>query len=223
MAGCGRRAGLRRFVAANQTHAGEEIPSGTEVIEVHVSELSQIFNSMDPSPFHDKDLDVDAEEFIVSWAKELPPDKPLALRVHLDKPSVTREMARDLREAVHTFFARRSTVARQRLRELFQIGRRSLAIGLAFLAICLLAGNWVAKAWVDSRPSEIVRESLLIGGWVAMWRPLEIFLYGWWPILRDRRLYDRLSAMPVRLVCPADRPVAPRSEVAPQTAPGLAR
>jgi len=27
-----------------------------------------------------------------------------------------------------------------------------------------------------------VRESLLVGGAVAPWRPLEIFLYDWWPI-----------------------------------------
>jgi hypothetical protein len=206
-------------VAATQTTAGDEIPPGTEVIEVHLSELSQIFNSMDPSPFHEKDLDGDAEEFIVGWAKELAPDKPIALRVHLDKPAVAPEMAGDLRQAVHTFFARRSTVAHQRLRELFRIGRRSLVIGLAFLTVCLVTGNWLTKAWTDSRAAEIVRESLVIGGWVAMWRPLEIFLYGWWPIQRDRRLYDRLSAMAVRIVCPA----AARSEKVPVAPAAFAR
>jgi hypothetical protein len=30
---------------------------------------------------------------------------------------------------------------------------------------------------------------------VALWRPLEIFLYDWWPILARARLYDRLGAM----------------------------
>jgi hypothetical protein len=32
-----------------------------------------------------------------------------------------------------------------------------------------------------------------------MWRPLEIFLYDWWPVLADARLHDRLGAMPVRI------------------------
>jgi len=206
-------------MTANQTTAGDEIPQGTEVIEVHVSELSQIFNSLDPSPFHDKDLDLDAEEFIVGWAKEVPRDQPLALRVHLDKPAVTPQMATDLHQAVRAFFTRRSTLARQRLRELFRIGRWSLLIGVTFLTICLVTGNAVAKAWPSSRASEIVRESLLIGGWVAMWKPLEVFLYGWWPILRERRLFDRLSTMAVRIVCPA----AAGSEKVPVNAPSLAR
>jgi hypothetical protein len=39
---------------------------------------------------------------------------------------------------------------------------------------------------------------MIIGGWVAMWRRLEIFLYDWWPIRSERKLFDRLSAMPVR-------------------------
>ena len=44
-----------------------------------------------------------------------------------------------------------------------------------------------------------MRESLTIGGWVSMWRPLEIFLYDWWPIRNEARLSDRLAAMPVRI------------------------
>ena len=39
----------------------------------------------------------------------------------------------------------------------------------------------------------LVEESLLILGWVANWRPLEIFLYDWWPLVRRRDLYRRLS------------------------------
>jgi hypothetical protein len=39
----------------------------------------------------------------------------------------------------------------------------------------------------------MIEESFLILGWVANWRPLEIFLYDWWPITRRRDLYQRLS------------------------------
>jgi hypothetical protein len=59
---------------------------GTTVsIEVRVAELRQLFNAIDPSPFHERDLDPKAEAFIVGWARELPRDAPLALRVHLDR------------------------------------------------------------------------------------------------------------------------------------------
>jgi hypothetical protein len=72
-------------------------------------------------------------------------------------------------------------------------------IGITFLALSLLLGDVLAQLLGERRVSEILRESLLIGGWVAMWRPMEVFLYDWWPIRADARLADRLSAMPVRL------------------------
>ena len=49
---------------------------------------------------------------------------------------------------------------------------------------------------------QILQQSLLIGGWVAMWRPLEIFLYDWWPVRNDRELMARLARMRVRLELP---------------------
>jgi hypothetical protein len=94
--------------------------------------------------------------------------------------------------------------SRRRLRQLFRRGRTSLAIGVTFLTTSLLIGDVVARLLGDRRIGEIIRESFLIGGWVAMWRPLEVFLYDWWPIRADARLADRLSAMPVRIAYGAD-------------------
>lgn len=58
-----------------------------------------------------------------------------------------------------------------------------------------------SKAWLENHPIGIpLREGLIIIGWVAMWRPLEIFLYDWWPIASKRKFYDRLSRATVRIV-----------------------
>src|SRR4051794_40029920 len=102
----------------NPLIAGDEIPPGAGVIEVHIRELSQLFNSMDPSPFLDKDLDVSAEEFITGWARELPSEKRLALLVHLDQPLVQPREGPSLRDAVHSYFRHRAEMSRQRFREL---------------------------------------------------------------------------------------------------------
>jgi hypothetical protein len=104
-----------------------------------------------------------------------------------------------LRDAMHEYFAQRATATRQRLRELFWRGRVSLAIGLAALAILMLAGDLIEEALPGRRIGELLRESLLIGGWVAMWRRLEVFLYDWWPVRAQMQLYRRLSKAPVRI------------------------
>jgi hypothetical protein len=184
--------------------AGDPIPSRCEVIEVHVAELRQLFNAIDPSPFRERDLDPNAEEFIVGWAKDAPKDLPLGLVVYLDRPAGLPEEAAILRDAIREYFGHRAEATRRRLRELLRLGRRSLLIGVTCLAASLLIGDFVARLLGERHVGEVVRESLLIGGWVAMWRPMEIFLYDWWPIRDEARLFDRLTAMPVRITYKGD-------------------
>ena len=64
----------------------------------------------------------------------------------------------------------------------------------------MIAGDLISTRFEGWRFAGVVSESLLIGGWVAMWKPLEVFLYEWWPIRAEARLYTRLSEMPVRVV-----------------------
>src|SRR3954470_19973437 len=124
--------------------AGDPIPGDCEVIEIHVGELKQLFNAIDPSPFRERDLDPSAEEFILAWAREAPADARLALSVYLDRPAGLPEEPAILRDAIREFFAHRGQMARQRLRQLFRRGRTSLVIGLTCLAVFLLIGDLIA-------------------------------------------------------------------------------
>jgi hypothetical protein len=45
----------------------------------------------------------------------------------------------------------------------------------------------------------VLQEGLLIIGWVALWHPLEIFLYSWWPILGRQRLCRKIAMIPVEV------------------------
>lgn len=170
-------------------------------IELRLRELTQLFNSMDPSPFYEKDLDADAEDFIIGWARELPRDQPLEMVIHLEalpkgEPSQAT-CQRDVQEAMQHFFAHKAEHERRQFSELMRIGRTSLLIGLLFVAACVGVSNLIR---LQGPAGDTVRESLLIVGWVALWRPLEIFLYEWWPIRRHMRLYRRLSRAKVRVM-----------------------
>jgi len=178
---------------------GDPIPPGAEVIEVHVGELRQLFNSIDPSPFREKDIDPAAEEFILEWAREASRTAPLALIIHLDRSPESAGAAAHVGEAVREYFRTRAKATRGRLRLLFRNGRISLVIGIVCLTASIGIGSFIERRFSVLRASSLVRESLLIGGWVAMWRPLETFLYDWWPIRAEARLFDRLGKAPVRI------------------------
>jgi hypothetical protein len=174
----------------------------TARIQLRLRELAQLFNSMDPSPFLDRDLDADAEEFIVSWAQEHPKDHELELTIHLAAPPPP-DRAADVEEAVRHYFAMRAEMMHREFQQLMRRGWRSLLIGLVFLVGCLFLAQFVGRLGPGAAAT-ILREGLIIIGWVAMWRPLEIYLYDWWPVRDEQRLLARLTRMHVRLVLPAD-------------------
>ena len=178
----------------------ESLPANFGVIEVHVDRINRLFNSLDPSPFRERDLDPKAESFIMESGGEFHADQPLALIVHLDQLNCTADETRALRDAIHAYFAERARSTRRRLRDLFRVGRKSLIISVLFMAAVTasqgLLSQWLGKDTYFSA----LRESLVIAGWVALWRPLEIFLYDWWPIRAEAKLYDRLADMLVRVV-----------------------
>ena len=177
------------------------------LIEVNVHEVKQLFNSMDPSPFHERDLDRDADEYIVSWAQEFPLDSPVSLRVHLEEWPSTDPVP-VIADAVHHYYAYRADLARLEFHRIMKEGRAALTIGLLFLAACLMGSRALPSSgridWVW-----YLRESLTIAGWVAMWRPMETYLYDWWPVQRRRRVFTKLSEMPIEVV--ATRPSAIRA------------
>ncbi|MDM0105433.1 hypothetical protein QTH97_10850 [Variovorax sp. J22R24] len=180
---------------------GSPAAEGRAVLELHVAELRQLFNSMDPAPFRERDLDPKAQDYIVDWAREVPAPRPMALVVRIDGRTATPESASMLRDAVGEYFRQRALSTRRQMRRLLRLGRISLLIGLVFLAIAFFVGEFIAGLFDKERYTRLVQESLVIGGWVALWRPMEIFLYDWWPIREETRLYERLSRMDVHLVC----------------------
>ena len=170
------------------------------LLELHLGEVRQIFDSMDPAPFRERDLDPKASDYIVGWAEEMPKGQPLALRVHLSRERPTAADGTLIGDAVREYFRGRAAATRRELSQLFRTGRISLVIGLAFLAVAILLAEALAGLISKEGWAWLVKESLIIGGWVALWRPLEIFLYDWWPIRTRARLYDRLAAMQVSLL-----------------------
>jgi hypothetical protein len=61
--------------AKSRDFAGDSIPPNCAIIEVHVGELKQLFDAIDPSPFRGRDLDPKAEEFIEKGSGTMSPER----------------------------------------------------------------------------------------------------------------------------------------------------
>jgi hypothetical protein len=160
-------------------------------IELRIDKLSELFNSMDPTPFHHCDLDRDAQEYLESWAMGFSHKSHFRIIVHIEKMPDTDPTPLVV-EAIHNFFDYKADITKRQIRLLLQEGRTSLLIGLTFLMLCLLGAD-LLSGFTGNAFLRALRESLIIGGWVAMWRPLQIFLYEWWPSVRRGRIFRNLA------------------------------
>ena len=150
-------------------------------VEVKLKEINQLFNSLDPTPFNEKDLDQNAEDFIVSWVQEYPINEPVKLVFHIEQwPDYDPKGI--IHDTIHHYFAYRAKLTHLELRRLLKQGRTSLIIGLSFLFLCIFILRLLLSRFNQAAWASAISESLTIAGWVAMWRPMQIYLYDWWPL-----------------------------------------
>lgn len=161
--------------------------------------LAALFDDFDPPPSTTTRLSPSAAARFLALAKGVPVGEALRLRVELPAGAEGAALAGALRRA----FALGAEDEGRALSELFRNGRRTLLIGLATLAVCLTLAVHGAEVVPGLALPKIVSEGLKLIGWVAMWKPMEIFLYEWLPIQRRRRLYERLARAEIAVEPPA--------------------
>jgi len=165
-------------------------------VELRLDRIPRLYNSLDPAPFNEKELETGADDYIVGSAEDAG-KHPIHLIVMLPAEELARPEAEQVPVSIRHHFELRRDSERRLLRGTWRRGRMALLIGIAFLAICLFARSMLLAS--SSTAAHILAEGLLIVGWVAMWGPLDIFLYGWWPIYGRYRLFDRLARLKVEM------------------------
>lgn len=172
-------------------------------IDLKVDEPQQLLDMLDPFPFRERRLGDDVDEYICDRAREFAPKTALTLAIHMPAHAAASDLARSLPGIVTRHFQWNEARRSAELSQLFSLGRKMLLIGFVVLAVCLVVGQSLVSLFPESRVAEVAMEGLIILGWVANWRPMEIFLFEWWPLVQERRLYRRLAHARIEVVAVA--------------------
>lgn len=178
---------------APSKHRVTEHVARVATVSVRVRNLTQLFNSLDASPFWDRDLDEHAAAFIEEEFSENRSAASWHLHVHA---SEGEDLAQDLQPALEHYYTRMAHSAALRMREELRLGQLALLGGLAiFLFVMSVRG--ILDRLLHGGASRLLDEGLIILAWLALWRPAESLVYGWVPLYRKRRLYQRLAAVQI--------------------------
>ena len=172
--------------------------NGTILIEIKLSTVEQLFNSFDPAPFHEKELDSPAEDYIVNIVDDFPPKTEFRIIIFLPPELVDSADAGKIVPAIHNHFRYKMLEADLQFRSRFRFGRSAMLIGLGFLAVALCFRFMIA-AYSTDLVAQLLADSLLIIGWAAMWEPVTVLLYQLWPIHKRKKIYEKISTMAIEI------------------------
>lgn len=171
---------------------------GTYCIDIFLTSILQLFDRRDPSPFKEKDLDEDFSRYLILAMSELRDVAKVKLVIKMQEHHPSFLKVHDLEEAIYTYYSFERENSENDWDILFRQGRRTLLMALTFLTACY-AGYFFTRD-KDSLILGLLGEAFHVLGWVAMWKPINIFLYDWWPI-RDRiKLMSRLQKLKVEII-----------------------
>ena len=164
-------------------------------IEIRLERLEQLYDLLDPAPFRDKALDRAAEAYLLECAEDAPGDEPLRLRVRVPPALVAREA--EVAGAVHAHFEWLWERADKRRAARARMHRFAMLLGIVVLLAALGLRGLFAEG---GGRADVLREGLLILGWVALWRPVEWVLFDTWDHRQRRSALKRLATAEVCLV-----------------------
>lgn len=79
-------------------------------------------------------------------------------------------------------------------------GIRALQRGLLFLAVCLVISTLFDNVeYLPTLVHRFLNEGFLIAGWVSLWYPIELLLYEWSPLKRQKKIYEMIKKMEVKV------------------------
>ena len=172
---------------------------GRILIEIKLSSIIQLFNSFDPAPFHEKEIDSAAEHYIVDTVDDFPHKTQFRIVIYLPPDLAASDAAKKISPAIQNHFQYKTLVAERAFRSRLKYGRFTLVLGVSFLFFSLLVSQYIMNI-SSSFASQLVADALLIAGWVAMWEPVTVLLYELYPLVQKKKTYQKISTMEIEIL-----------------------
>ncbi len=165
---------------------------GKRWIEIRIKSPEQLFDGRDPAPFRERDLNEDFVEYVISSAQEFSLSTPLKLVIYIEDKQSQELSKESIREAIHSYLIYQIELQRSSLRQFVKRAQAFLVVGLLILGACLIGAQEIGQT-ATRGVHTILREGLVIFGWVSVWKPIELILFDWYPMFEKIRLLKKLA------------------------------
>jgi hypothetical protein len=166
-------------------------------IDVVIRNVEDIYKHYDYISLNGKNLNYELEEYIFKALKNYPLSQKVKLIVRIPEGSEEYESG-VLMKSIQEHFTCKVKEVDIFIKQQFKQWRINMVIGTLFLILCLILVE-IFDEFSYINVMRIIKESFLIVGWVALWDPLTFILFGYQNIIRDKKYYIKLCALPITI------------------------
>lgn len=166
--------------------------SDGETIRLRLNDPACFFTAPPVDPLSGHHLALSGFDIILQELKERDTSDTRLQNVELQIPAdrVTPETQSHLAASLAAYITARISVEQGAITVIEKELRRAWPAGFLFLVICVaLAALLDQMAWLGDFLRDLLSNTIIIAGWVGLWRPLELTLYDRWaPRFRKKTL-----------------------------------
>lgn len=168
--------------------------SGSYVIETSLNGYLDVFNKWDPAPFERRDLDSHLKRFLEECASDIPLRYSVIICFHV--PNDKRDQAKEdlICSGIRTYFSLQVHLVK---REMQGHNRNAFYYVLTSIVFLLAVFN-LEEVLKGNVLLTILREGLIIGGWVFLWEAMATLTFRKKDLRENRGKYERFRDAEVR-------------------------
>lgn len=170
-----------------------ELRHTIHTIHLKVNVLDKIFDSLDAEPIAFRSLNPEWIDYLIDEMNDRAGMHPVNISLEIPQGVLVGTSAVEVEESIRRELYEHVRLLNRKLKEVLRIGRVSLLFALCVLVVFTFLSIGSERFYLGIF-QRFFSEGFVIIGWVALWRPVEALLYDWWPIIDERRKFNRLIA-----------------------------
>ncbi len=169
------------------------------IIAVNIERLEEFYDTLDPSYLYEKDLNPNLARYLTERIVVFPEKTDVKIEFHVPSEFKEKNYAADMTQAFRKHFEFEYLNSMVHKNKRIKKGLKTFFYaGIIFMSLMTLS-ILIKSVGRDNVILKLISEGLFIGGWVSLWKPIEILIYDWLPLYEDERKYKRLRDIKVKI------------------------
>lgn len=168
--------------------------TNTITIPIRLDGFDSLFNPIDPSPSPGRDLSKELIDYLEQCSNEIDPEFKVDLVIEVVQDQNNPDREKECISSLRNFYGHEIFITENAIKKARRSAFKHLVISLACLVVYVISEQLPLSGLI----ADIIKEAILIGGWVFMWESVTHNFIQMEPFFDQIKKFKRIIGAPVR-------------------------